>query len=760
MIAPLWARCLLGWLLLVATIPLPAWATSPVTLGIYNSRSEAIMRLRFEPLADYLSRAIGEPVELLLLSEAELDQALAANRLDFVLTNPSHFLIIRSERSLSGVLATLNRRWQGVATASLGGVIIAASDRAGVEGLASIRDKTLVAPSVNSLGGYLAQALELQQIGVDIRRSNRIKLVGSHDRVIRAVLAGDADVGFIRTGILEQLALTQPELMVKLDVVNPQRLAGFPFMASTRLYPEWPLVALPHVDDDIVRRTASALFALEPDDPAAQAADIAGFLPPADYQAVEYLSRSLKVPPFDQAPELTWIDALHQYRLWVFTIMVLLLMLVASSLWLAKRRRQLLNEQRRTRRLMMSWPQPMLVIRRGVFVDCNHAAIEMLGVASREALIGGEVASFSPEYQPDGQDSEAKMRAIMAMADGGLVCQQEWLFRHSDGSDIWVVMTIAPAHEPGATNSLLLCSWHDITDRRQTEQRQRLAASVFDTAREAIFISDRYGRVVDVNEGYANITRQPKHQALGKLPPLPLGEGSGVFQNARISGFWRGEVVFNRTDGEQLDLVLTLSRVCDDTGSVTHFIGIYNDVTDSKAKEHELRTLAHYDALTGLPNRVLFADRLQQGMAQARRHNLRLAVVYIDLDELKPVNDTFGHEAGDMLLIETAERLQQSLREEDTLARMGGDEFTAIILNIDNEADLERLLSRMLVAVAEPVWAGDHQVEISASIGYTVFPQQTEIDGDQLLCQADQAMYQAKRQGKGCFRRFFPDISA
>lgn len=745
---------------LAALVPAPAWASSPVTLGIYTSRPPAIMRLRFEPLAEYLAQAIGQPVELKLMNEAELDQALAANRLDFILTNPSHFLIIRSERSLSGVLATLIRRWQGVATASLGGVIIAATERTDIETLRDLAGRTLAAPGIHSLGGYQAQALELQQVGLDIGRGNRIKLVGSHDRVIRAVLAGDADVGFIRTGILEQLALTRPELLVKLKVINTQRLTGFPFKASTRLYPEWPLLALPHVDDAIVRRTASALFALEPGHPAAEAANIAGFLPPADYQAVEYLARSLKMAPFDKVPELTWVDVLHQYRLWVFTVVVLLLMLVASSLWLYKRRRQLVGEQRRTRRLMMSWPQPMLVIRRGVFVDCNRAAVELLGVGGREVLLGGGVATFSPELQPDGQDSRHKMQALFATADQGEVCQREWLFRRADGSDIWVDMTVAPAHEPGEARSLLLCSWHDITDRRQAEQKQRLAASVFDNAREAIFITDQYGMVIDVNEAYAAITRQSKSEALGKLPPLPLDEGSGVFQSARTSGFWRGEFGLMRHDGEHLELALTLSRVCDDSGAVTHFVGIFSDVTHSKAQEHKLRTLAHYDSLTGLPNRVLFTDRLNQAMAQARRHDLRLAVVYIDLDEFKPVNDAYGHEAGDMLLIETAERLRQSLREEDTLARMGGDEFTAIILNMNDEADLEGLLSRMLVAVAAPVWVAEHQVEISASIGYSVFPQQTAIDGDQLLRQADQAMYQAKQQGKSCFRRFFPDISA
>ncbi|MED5467187.1 MAG: GGDEF domain-containing protein, partial [Pseudomonadota bacterium] len=156
-----------------------------------------------------------------------------------------------------------------------------------------------------------------------------------------------------------------------------------------------------------------------------------------------------------------------------------------------------------------------------------------------------------------------------------------------------------------------------------------------------------------------------------------------------------------------------------------------------------------------LPNRVLFSDRLHQSMAQARRQNYRLAVIYIDLDQFKPVNDAFGHDAGDGLLVEVARRMRSTLREEDSLARLGGDEFAAIIVNVPDAVTLDILLSRLLTVIAEPVWVANHSVEVSASMGYTLYPQGEEIDGDQLLRQADQAMYRAKREGKNryyCFQ--------
>ena len=315
-------------------------------------------------------------------------------------------------------------------------------------------------------------------------------------------------------------------------------------------------------------------------------------------------------------------------------------------------------------------------------------------------------------------------------------------------------MTLAPVQDERETEPVILCSLYNITRRKRAEQRQRLAASVFDHAREAIFITDSHGMVIDANDAYREITGRPLSRVIGRLPPLPLEEGSGVFASARHQGFWTGEFSCKHQNGEVLVLTMTISSVCGDRGEVSHFVGIFSDISRLKEQEQKLRVMAHYDSLTGLPNRVLFSDRLQQAMALSRRQGGKLAVVYIDLDEFKPVNDAFGHEAGDQLLIEIASRMRSVLREEDTLARIGGDEFAAIVMNVQQEDALEGLLVRLLARVAEPVWVANHSVEVSASIGYTLFPQTDDLDGDQLLRQADQAMYQAKHQGRNCYVGF------
>lgn len=729
-------------------------ANDSVSLGVLSYRPEAVTRERYSLLADYLSRQTGLEVRLQVFNQDDLNRALAANRVDFFLTNPSHFLVIRSERSLTGVLATLQREWAGQSTGSIGGLILTRAERADINELSDLKGKSIATPGLHYLGGFQASALELRDAGVDIQRNNRMVHLGNHDRVIRAVITGDTDVGFIRTGIYEELVRDNPRLADELKIINPQTLAGFPFAVSTRLYPEWPLVSLPHVDSQVVRRVASALFALDPDHPAARAAGLAGFSPPADYQSVEELARTLRMAPFDQVPRVTWVDVLNQYRVWVMTVAVLFLLLVMTSLWLSRKKRQLATEERRQRELIGSWPQPMLMIRNGELVNCNRAAVELVRYTSEASLLGKGLPAFSPHSQPDGTPSLQKADALMRRVMAGEVAQSEWMFVRSDGTDVWVDMTLAPVYEQDQDAPSILCSWYDITRRKYAEERQRLALRVFENAREAIFITDAHGVVMDINEAYSLITGRDHKVAVGSLPPMPMDEGSAILIAARKHGVWTGEFSSRHRDGHAIVLSLTLSSVFDDQGQLSHFVGVFSDVTRLKETEKQLRTMAHYDSLTGLPNRVLFSDRLHQSMAQARRQNYQLAVIYIDLDHFKPINDAFGHDAGDALLIETARRMRATLRDEDTLARLGGDEFAAIVVNVADQKDLEALLVRLLAKIGDPVWVADHSVEVSASLGYTVYPQNAELDGDQLLRQADQAMYRAKREGKNRYCRF------
>jgi diguanylate cyclase (GGDEF)-like protein len=200
--------------------------------------------------------------------------------------------------------------------------------------------------------------------------------------------------------------------------------------------------------------------------------------------------------------------------------------------------------------------------------------------------------------------------------------------------------------------------------------------------------------------------------------------------------------------------MLTITAVRDAQDKTEHYVALFSDITALKAHEEELHHIAHYDALTNLPNRVLLADRLRQGMAQEQRRGKKLAVVFLDLDGFKAVNDTHGHKAGDQLLITLTSRMKENLREGDTLARIGGDEFVAVLGDLEDIKDSVPMLTRLLSAASQPLMIGDAVLNVSASLGVTCYPQAQDVEADQLLRQADQAMYQAKLAGKNRYSFF------
>ena len=300
----------------------------------------------------------------------------------------------------------------------------------------------------------------------------------------------------------------------------------------------------------------------------------------------------------------------------------------------------------------------------------------------------------------------------------------------------------------------------DITERKRVQADLMLAASVFTHAREGIMITTVDGDIIDVNAAFTLITGYPREEVLGQNPRiLKSGRQSTAYYSAmwsdlRQKGHWYGELWNKRKSGEVYAQMQTISAVCDAQGKQLRFVTLFSDITSLKVHQSELEQIAHFDALTRLPNRVLLADRLRQGLSQALRRGQLLAVAYLDLDGFKHINDTHGHDAGDHLLVGLADRMQQVLREGDTLARIGGDEFVAVLVDLDDMADCVPMLNRLLAAAAQPVLAGDLTLQVSASLGVTFYPQAQDIDADTLLRQADQAMYQAKQAGKNRFHVF------
>jgi diguanylate cyclase (GGDEF)-like protein/PAS domain S-box-containing protein len=385
----------------------------------------------------------------------------------------------------------------------------------------------------------------------------------------------------------------------------------------------------------------------------------------------------------------------------------------------------------------------------GRLLDVNDAVCAMLGYSKQEALCLRVSDIDVVESQEEIENRSERMQL-----HGG--DKFETRYRRKDGSIVQVEVSIRYLPLKSAFSVFI----RDITQRKLTEAKLHLAASVFEHAREGIVITDVLGAIVDINETFTHITGYSRAEAVGQNPRiLKSGRQDAVFYEAMwealtVQGHWGGEIWNRRKNGEVYAELLTISAVRDAHGDTQQYVGLFSDITGIKEYQRQLEHIAHFDALTNLPNRLLLADRLQQAMAQAVRRGQKVAVAYLDLDGFKGVNDRYGHDMGDQLLIHLATAMKTTLREGDTLARLGGDEFVAVLIDLEGIEGCVPMLTRLLEAAAAPVPLGDVLLQGSASIGVSFYPQAHDMEADQLLRQADQAMYQAKLAGKNRYHVF------
>ncbi|MBF0322874.1 MAG: EAL domain-containing protein, partial [Magnetococcales bacterium] len=299
----------------------------------------------------------------------------------------------------------------------------------------------------------------------------------------------------------------------------------------------------------------------------------------------------------------------------------------------------------------------------------------------------------------------------------------------------------------------------EILERIRAQASLQLAGKVFENASEGIIITDNHAVILDVNPAFTEISGYSREEAIGADPSMGRsGRHDNEFyahmwKTLLEAGSWRGEVWDRRKDGTVYPKMVSINAVRDTWGRTLNYVGIFSDITRIKATEQRLEQLAYYDPLTGLPNRMLFRDRLVHEIELSKRNENMLAVFFIDLDRFKYVNDTFGHAAGDQLLIEVSQRISGKVRKSDTVSRLGGDEFTVILSNIGKESQAANIASAIIQSLQEPIMLGAHEAYVGASIGISIFPADGS-DFDTLTKNADLAMYRAKESGRGVFRFF------
>jgi diguanylate cyclase (GGDEF)-like protein/PAS domain S-box-containing protein len=339
----------------------------------------------------------------------------------------------------------------------------------------------------------------------------------------------------------------------------------------------------------------------------------------------------------------------------------------------------------------------------------------------------------------------------------------EYRLRYHDGSYRWLLDCGNPIFGLNGEFLGYIGSCYDIDSSKQVHERLQQMSLLFQHSREALIITDAQIRITAVNQAFTDITGYGVEEVMHQNPSL-LKSGlqeplfyAMMWDRLKQVGFWQGEIWNRRKDGDTYLAWLRISAVRNEAGEVSNYLGMVADITEQRAAEKRVRELAYFDPLTGLPNRSLFTDRLNQALAHADRDNWSVAVIFIDLDHFKQINDSLGHQVGDGILRQVARRLRDNIRRSDTAARLGGDEFALVLPDAQDETVID-VVRKLSDALAHPYQIGEHQLAVTPSLGISLYPQDGQ-DGDTLVKHADMAMYQAKMAGRNGYQFFTAEMN-
>ncbi len=387
------------------------------------------------------------------------------------------------------------------------------------------------------------------------------------------------------------------------------------------------------------------------------------------------------------------------------------------------------------------------------FIDANDAFLKLTGYGTSEigALKVGDVSA----------DPHAAIRALQKVRENGSDRSTRRI-RRRDGSEIWAEIDMNAFEWRG--RELVSAIVRDITDKKKAEESALLWANVLEESTEGILITDAERRILTVNKAFTTLTGYSEEEVIGRMPSvLKSGRHDDGFyrqmwRQIAEAGRWQGEIWNRRRDGEVYPEWLSITAV-HNAGELTHYVGIFSDITERKESAARIEFLANHDFLTGLPNRSIVADLIHQAVANAQRRTGVVGLLFLDLDRFKTINDSLGHATGDTLLQRIAMRLLESVRAEDTVARIGGDEFLIVLPELARDQDAAVVAEKLMAAVKKPLAIEGHDLAVTASVGISLYPH----DGDDvaaLIRNADSAMYHAKERGRNNYQFFTPDMNA
>lgn len=403
------------------------------------------------------------------------------------------------------------------------------------------------------------------------------------------------------------------------------------------------------------------------------------------------------------------------------------------------------------------------VMAEGVIVLASDGSVQTCNAAARN-IFGAELCHDFP-LMGKGADSywlhedgspllPADLPPLLTLATGQAVDRMILGLRQAAAGELWLSMSSRPLPNGNGEGYAAVVSFVDVTALRKAGLDGRMAKAIFENIGQPVVVTDADARIIMINPAAAAVTGFSAEEALGQRPSLWRSDRHDkafyerMWQAVTEKGQWIGEIWNRNKAGEAFPVLLSVTAIRDPSSLATRYVGIYTDITERKRSEAEMWRRANFDPLTGLPNRMLFYERLDRSLARAVRESTRLAVLFVDLDGFKPVNDKYGHQAGDVVLSVLAARMQQKLRESDTVSRLGGDEFVVLLQSVGSNEEVLRVGEGLLAAVEAPVEFEERLIYLSCSIGIAFFPENAS-DREALMLCADAAMYRAKAAGKG-----------
>ena len=400
----------------------------------------------------------------------------------------------------------------------------------------------------------------------------------------------------------------------------------------------------------------------------------------------------------------------------------------------------------------------VMFVRARRVISVNRRCEELFGYDSG-AMTGQSTEIVFPNEADFDAAGVRQYRALTLDKD----FSEERQYKRADGSLFWCLVS-GRALDPSHVNDGSIWVYADVTERRQAEEKLRLSATVLEHIADGVMVIGLDLRIVAVNPAFTQITGYTESEALGQEAHMTRSQRHesqfylDMWKELAASGFWRGEIWKERKNGELYLEWLTISAVRDDHADITHYVGVFSDITKVKESQEKLDHMAHHDPLTSLPNRLLFHDRLEHALQRAARDKQQLAILFIDLDRFKNVNDTLGHHIGDQLLQQVAGALTDKLRDGDTLARLGGDEFIVLLENVNGEFGAGHVAEKLMSMFEQPFMVADYELFVTGSVGISIYPNDAT-DLNMLIRNADVAMYQAKARGRNGYQFYAPSMT-